>query len=222
MATIKISDTAQLKEKGITVAHVTANLKSALKCVSAGVDAIVAEGFEAGGHNGKEETTTLVLLQHLRKHVSIPLIAAGGFGSGQSIAAAQALGADGVQIGSLFAASTESSAHNAFKNKIIDAAEGDTRLLMKKLVPVRLLQNPFALHIEKAESEGASAEKISEMLGTGKAKAGMFEGDLQSGELEIGQISTVINEIKTIQQIFDQLIPEYQNALENLKQNWLP
>lgn len=204
--------TGWLKEQGVKVVHVVANLKFALKSQEAGVDAVVAEGFEAGGHNGKEETTTLVLIQHLAGKLDIPLIAAGGIGSGKGIFAAMAIGADGVQIGSLFAASQESSAHENFKNEIIKANEGDTMLRMKRLVPVRLLNNQFDNIIEQMENAGESNEKIAEFLGKGRAMKGMFEGDLKEGELEIGQVSSLINEVKSIQEIFNDLIKDYKEA----------
>lgn len=204
--------TSFLKEKGAIVTHVVSNLKFALKAQDAGADAVVAEGFEAGGHNGKEETTTLVLMQHLVGKLDIPFIAAGGIGSGKAIFAAMAMGADGVQIGSLFAASKESSAHENFKEQIKKAGEGDTKLQMKRLVPVRLLKNQFADKIEKMEIAGESNEKIAEFLGKGRAMKGMFEGDLKEGELEIGQVSSFINSIKSIQEIFDDLIEDYKDA----------
>ncbi len=201
--------TAFLKEKGITVAHVVANKKFALKAQEAGVDAIVAEGFEAGGHNGFEETTTLVLLQMLSDLVHIPMIAAGGIGSGAAMYAAMALGAAGVQIGSLFAASAESSAHEAFKQKIVDAGDGETYLTLKQLVPVRLLRNPFFEKIHATEKKGASKEELAGMLGKGRAKKGMFEGNVVEGELEIGQISGMINAIKPASQIVKELVADF-------------
>ena len=204
--------TAFLKEKGAMVVHVVANLKFALKSQEAGVDAVVVEGFEAGGHNGKEETTTLVLLQHLAGKLNIPLIAAGGIGSGKAIFAALAMGADGVQIGSLFAASQESSAHENFKTEIIKANEGDTKLKMKSLVPVRLLRNPFADKIEEMENAGESNEKIAEFLGKGRAMKGMFEGDLIEGELEIGQVSSLISNTKSALEIINALVEDYKKS----------
>jgi enoyl-[acyl-carrier protein] reductase II len=210
--------TSYLKSKGIKVVHVIANLKFALKAVEAGVDAIVAEGFEAGGHNGIEETTTMTLIPMIREKIHIPLIAAGGIASGQQMLAAFALGADGVQIGSLFASSIESSAHHAFKQLIIDSGDGSTALMLKKLVPVRLLKNPFFEEVKKAELSGATADEMKVLLGKGRAKKGMFEGDLVDGELEIGQVASIIHEMKSVQEIFDYLIIGYQTA----KQNQLP
>lgn len=201
--------TATMKDNGINVAHVVANEKGARKCVEAGVDAIVVEGFEAGGHNGKEETTTMVLVPLIRQQTELPLIAAGGIGSGQAMLAAFALGADGVQIGSLFAAAEESSAHPHFKQKIMEAREGDTFLCMKKLVPVRLLNNHFYQEVQKLEQQGAPAEKISALLGRGRARKGMFEGDIDEGELEIGQVAAAIQQIKPVQNIIDTLIQDF-------------
>jgi len=204
--------TQKLKENGITVVHVIANTKFALKAQEAGVDAIVAEGFEAGGHNGKEETTTLCLIPHIKKIASVPLIAAGGIGSGRAMLAVMALGADGVQIGSRFAASAESSASDAFKKAIVEAAEGDTKLMLKQLTPVRLLKNKFAEEIKAAEERGAGVEELTALLGRGRAKKGMFEGDLNEGELEIGQVSAMIDKIKTSKEIIDEIIAEYDFA----------
>lgn len=188
--------TSFLKDKGITVVHVIANTKFAVKAESCGVDAVVAEGFEAGGHNGREETTTMCLIPMVRAVVEIPVIAAGGIGSGAAMLAAFALGADGVQIGSAFAVAEESSAHPLFKDRIIASVEGDTRLSMKKLVPVRLLKNEFADVIAQAEAEGADAERLLRILGRARAKLGMFEGDMEQGELEIGQVSAMLKAIK--------------------------
>ncbi|MGQ1888882.1 NAD(P)H-dependent flavin oxidoreductase [Thermophagus sp. OGC60D27] len=201
-----------LKEKGITVAHVIANSRLAKKCEDAGVDAIVAEGFEAGGHEGREETTTLTLIPLVRKATRLPLLAAGGIGSGQHILAAQALGADGVQIGSLFALSQESSAHQAFKEYAVKAKEGDTMLTLKQLAPVRLLKNHFYHLVEEAQRQGASVDQLKELLGRGRAKKGMFEGDLEEGELEIGQVAAMIKEIKPVNEIMKQLLEEYRSA----------
>lgn len=209
--------TSFLKNHGVKVAHVVANIKGARKCEESGVDAIVAEGFEAGGHNGKEETTTMVLIPLISKAVSIPLIAAGGIGCGRSMLAAMVLGAEGVQIGSRFVASEESSAHPSFKQKILEAAEGDTKLMMKKLLAVRLLRNEFAEHISKLEDQGANAETLSEALGRGRSRLGMFDGDILQGELEIGQISAAIQEIKPAGMIVSEIVSEYREALENLK-----
>jgi enoyl-[acyl-carrier protein] reductase II len=206
-----------LKDHGVKVAHVVANIKGARKCEESGVDAIVAEGFEAGGHNGKEETTTMVLIPMISKAVNIPIIAAGGIGCGRSMLAAMALGAEGVQIGSRFVASEESSAHPSFKQKILEAAEGDTKLMMKKLLAVRLLSNEFAESISKLEDQGADAETLSEALGRGRSRLGMFDGDIQQGELEIGQISAAIKEIKPAGMIVSKIMSEYQAALENMK-----
>ncbi len=205
--------TTYLKEKGITVVHVIANTKFAKKCEEAGVDAIVAEGFEAGGHNGREETTTLCLIPLIKNTTNLPIIAAGGIGSGKAIHAVMALGADGVQIGSLFASSEESSAHLSFKEKIISAKDGDTELSLKALTPVRLLKNKFYEDVKKAELACASPEELSQLLGRGRAKKGMFEGDLIEGELEIGQISANINEIQPVKQIMQQLIKEYNESI---------
>lgn len=208
--------TSYLKEKGLKVVHVIANLKFAKKCEEAGVDAIVAEGFEAGGHNGREETTTMVLTQLIRQNVSIPLIAAGGISTGKSMLAAMILGADGVQIGSRFVTSTESSAHINFKTKILDANDGDTMLALKKLVSVRLIKNEFYKRIEKLENEGASQEILNEALGKGRAKLGMFEGDLIEGELEIGQVSSLIKEIKPVKDIIDEIVEEFDSLVKDL------
>jgi enoyl-[acyl-carrier protein] reductase II len=187
--------TSRLHDAGCKVFHVVSSTRFAVKAQEAGVDAVIAEGFEAGGHNGREETTTMCLIPAVRKAIDIPLVAAGGIGSGQAIAAALALGADGVQIGSLYAATVESSAHQAFKERITTAVEGDTRLALKSLTPVRLLDNAFARQINQAEKLGASPEALAELLGRGRAKKGMFEGDMDQGELEIGQISSMIDQI---------------------------
>lgn len=205
--------TSFLKENGITVVHVIANSKFAKKCEEAGVDAIVAEGFEAGGHNGREETTTLTLIPEIRKNSTLPLIAAGGFGSGQSILAALALGAEGVQIGSLFASAHESSAHQLFKQTVVECQEGSTMLSLKKLSPTRLIKNTFFNQVQELENRGASADEIKALLGKGRAKKGMFEGDLEEGELEIGQIASSITEIKSVEEIFKTLIAEYNATL---------
>ena len=209
--------TSILKAEGITVVHVIANTKFALKAQEAGVDAIVAEGFEAGGHNGREETTTLCLIPMIKDAVSIPVIAAGGIGSGKAMLATFALGADAVQIGSAFAVAEESSAHPAFKNKIISAAEGDTKLAMKKLVPVRLLKNEFADAISIAESEGADRNRLMELLGRARAKLGMFEGDMENGELEIGQVSAMLKEIKPAKEILDEIWSVFKVECARLK-----
>ena len=201
--------TSYLKGYGIKVVHVIANKKFALKAEQSGADALVAEGFEAGGHNGREETTTLCLIPEICEAVSIPVIAAGGIGSGKAMLAALALGADGVQVGSLFAASIESSAHENFKNAIINAVEGDTKLSMKSLIPVRLMKNEFFQKVEKAESEGATRSDMMEILGKGRARQGMFEGDLAGGELEIGQIASSIHEIKSASVILNEVWREF-------------
>lgn len=213
--------TSRLKEKGIKVAHVISSLKFAMKCEEAGVDAIVAEGFEAGGHNGREETTTFCLIPMIAEKISVPLIAAGGIGNGKSMLAAMALGADGVQIGSGFAASTESSASQKFKNYIIEAKEGDTELMMKKLTPVRLLKNKFYDEVKAAENAGAGSEDLRSLLGRGRAKKGMFEGDLENGELEIGQVAAMINEVKPAATIMHQIWKEYISEGEKLCANFV-
>jgi len=208
--------TGFLKEHGITVVHVIPNVKSALKCAESGVDAIVAEGFEAGGHNGKEESTTMTLIPLILRATTLPLIAAGGIGSGNAMLAAFALGAEGVQIGSLFAAAEESSAHPAFKTKIIEAGDGDTFLSLKKVVPVRLLKNKFAEIIRSSEDAGASAEELKNLLGRGRAKKGMFEGDLEDGELEIGQVAAQINEILPAAHILENIIRDFNRQKQEL------
>jgi enoyl-[acyl-carrier protein] reductase II len=209
-----------LKENNISVVHVIANKKFAQKAEQCGVDAIVAEGFEAGGHNGREETTTLCLVPEICDAVSIPVIAAGGIGSGRAMLAAFALGAQGVQIGSLFATSSESSAHANFKNAIIEAQEGDTKLSLKSLVPVRLLKNDFYLQVAQAEADGANRQQLMDLLGKGRAKKGMFNGDLVEGELEIGQIASAIHEVKPASQILNELWTEFlleKDRLSDLK-----
>lgn len=208
--------TQHLKQHGITVVHVVSNVKFALKCQEAGVDAIVAEGFEAGGHNGREETTTLVLIPQVKKAINIPLIAAGGIGSGQAMAAAFALGAQGVQIGSRFVTSLESSAHQNFKNAIVNAKEGDTHLSLKQLTPVRLLKNSFFNRVNELEQKGASSEELATLLGRGRAKKGMFEGDLVEGELEIGQVSGAIDKIQSVQEIVNEIIEEFNYTVKNI------
>ncbi|MES2454107.1 MAG: nitronate monooxygenase [Bacteroidota bacterium] len=197
--------TSYLKEKGMTVVHVIANTKFALKAVASGADALVAEGFEAGGHNGREETTTLCLVPMICAAVQVPVIAAGGIASGKAMLAAFALGAEAVQVGSAFAVAEESSAHPNFKNRIIAALEGDTKLRMKKLVPVRLLKNGFADAVAQAEAEGASTAVLVELLGRARAKLGMFEGNMEDGELEIGQVSAMLDEIKPAAQILKEI-----------------
>lgn len=208
--------TGFLKEKGITVVHVIANTKFALKSEACGVDAVVAEGFEAGGHNGREETTTLCLIPMIKDQLKIPVIAAGGIGSGRAMLAAFALGAEGVQIGSAFAVAEESSAHPEFKSRIVNAAEGDTKLRMKKLVPVRLLKNTFDETIARAEAEGADAETLKQLLGRARAKLGMFEGNLEEGELEIGQVSAMLKEIKPAAVILKEIWQEFLTEKERI------
>ena len=208
--------TPVLKDAGITVVHVIANVKSAIKATQSGVNALVAEGFEAGGHNGKEETTTLVLIPMIRQVTDLPLIAAGGIASGRAMAAVMVLGADGVQIGTRFVASEESSAHPQFKQAVIDAGDGDTLLTMKSLVAVRLLRNEFFRKVHEMERSGASAEAMQELLGKGRAKLGMFEGDLTEGELEIGQASALIREIKPAGKIVEEIISEWKNTFLSL------
>lgn len=208
--------TGFLKERGITVVHVVSSSEFARKSEQAGVDAVVAEGFEAGGHNGREETTTLCLIPMVKGAVQIPVIAAGGIASGRAILAMEALGAEGVQMGTLFAASVESSAHENFKKKITTLNEGDTMLAMKQLTPVRLIKNEFFQQVAKAEQAGASAEMLNQLLGKGRAKKGIFEGDLVDGELEIGQIAATIKEVKPAAQILDDIWKEYQYAKEQL------
>ena len=208
--------TPLLKQHGITVVHVVSSSKFALKAEAAGCDAVVAEGFEAGGHNGREETTTMVLVPAVCNTVSIPVIAAGGIATGRQMLAAMVLGAEGVQIGSRFVASLEASSHINFKNAIVDATEGDTQLSLKKLTPVRLIRNKFFKEVEEAESRGAGMEELKELLGRGRAKKGMFEGNLDDGELEIGQSSILINDILPAATILHNIFTEYQSALANL------
>jgi enoyl-[acyl-carrier protein] reductase II len=193
-----------------------ASVKFALKAQEAGVDAIVAEGFEAGGHNGRDETTTLCLIPMVKQAVQIPVIAAGGIGTGRGMLAAMALGADGVQLGSRFAATVESSANDAFKQEIVKAKEGDTMLTLKELTPVRLIKNPFYQKVEEAYQNKASVEELNALLGRGRAKRGMFEGDLVEGELEIGQISGLINDIKTAGEVVEDLVEEFRAAQEEI------
>ncbi|MDK7375764.1 MULTISPECIES: nitronate monooxygenase family protein [Weeksella] len=209
--------TQYLKENGVTVAHVVSSSKFAIKAQEAGVDAVVAEGFEAGGHNGREETTTLCLIPHVVEMVDIPVIAAGGIGKGSQIAAVLALGAQGVQIGSRFAATHESSSHENFKNEILKAQEGDTQLTLKELAPVRLLKNKFYQKVQDAYANGAKKEDLAELLGKRRAKKGMFEGDLHEGELEIGQVSALINEILSVEEVFNELLSEYTATIEKMK-----
>lgn len=208
--------TEHLKNKGITVVHVVSNTKFAKKCEEAGVDAIVAEGFEAGGHNGREETTTMCLIPMVREVVSVPLIAAGGIGSGKTMLAAMALGADGVQVGSRFAASDESSAHDNFKKAITEAGDGGTELTLKELTPVRLMKNKFYTDIQEAYNRKASKEELNQLLGRARAKHGMFEGDLVEGELEIGQISGYIHDIKPAAHIVQEMVTEFNKIAEKM------
>lgn len=213
--------TSRLKSHGIIVVHVVANSKFALKAVESGVDAIVAEGFEAGGHNGREETTTLCLIPMIRSLVNVPVIAAGGIGSGKAMLAAIALGADGVQVGSAFAVAEESSAHARFKARIISAEEGDTKLRLKKLVPVRLLKNEFSDAVAQAEANGANSEALVKLLGRSRAKLGMFEGDLAEGELEIGQVSATLKEIKPAAAILQEIWQDFLEEKARLTElNW--
>jgi enoyl-[acyl-carrier protein] reductase II len=201
--------TSWLKERGITVVHVIANTKFAKKCEDAGVDAIVAEGFEAGGHNGREETTTMCLIPMIVDCVNVPVIAAGGIGCGRTMAAAFCLGAEGVQVGSRFAASEESSAHISFKEQIIEAKEGSTQLTLKEITPVRLLKNAFFDQVEGVYEQGGSVEELKDLLGRGRAKKGMFEGDLEEGELEIGQISARLDHIEKAGDIVNSMMLEF-------------
>lgn len=210
--------TCYLKDNGITVIHVVSSVKFAKKAEQAGADAVVAEGFEAGGHNGREETTTLVLLPLVCEAVSIPVLAAGGIASGKAMLAAEALGADGVQVGSRFAASLESSLHDNFKQKIVEASEGDTILTMKQLTPVRLIKNKFFQQVADAEQRGASADEMKQLLGRGRAKKGMFEGDLDEGELEIGQVAAAIHDVKPAAEILQDIWSEYSAAKKQLCQ----
>ena len=208
--------TQKLKANGIIVAHVISNTKFALKCEEVGVDALVAEGFEAGGHNGREETTTMVLIPLIRNSTKLPLIAAGGIGNGTAMLAAMALGAEGVQMGTRFVASVESSGHSSFKERVIHSGEGETMLTMKKLTPVRIIKNNFFQQIAEAEARGAGNEELKNILGRARAKKGMFEGDLNEGELEIGQIAAFIKDIKPAGQIVKDLWSEFLEAKKKL------
>jgi enoyl-[acyl-carrier protein] reductase II len=205
--------TQKLKDEGIVVVHVVSSLKFALKAEEAGVDAVVAEGFEAGGHNGRDETTTMCLIPLVAKKISIPLIAAGGIGTGRGMLAALNLGADGVQIGSRFVATPESSAHQNFKETILHTGEGQTQLTLKELTPVRLIKNDFYKKVESAYEHGATPEELTELLGRGRAKKGMFEGDLIEGELEIGQVSGLIEKIMPAADVVKEILTEYRAAL---------
>jgi len=205
--------TSRLKENGITVVHVVSSVKFALKSQEAGVDAVVAEGFEAGGHNGREETTTLTLIPMVKTELDIPLIAAGGIATGRGMLAAMILGADGVQVGSRFVASEESSAHMAFKNRVAEAKDGDTILTLKELAPVRLLKNKFSEEVMELYKTNPSIDEIKALLGRARAKKGMFEGDLENGELEIGQIAGLVNEVKPAAEIVKEMVSEFNEAI---------
>lgn len=210
-----------LKSAGIKVIHVVSSARFAQKAENTGVDAVICEGFEAGGHNGREETTTFCLIPEVRRAVNIPVIAAGGIATGSAIAAAMALGADGVQIGTRFAASKESSAHQLFKERVVMAKEGDTILTLKELAPVRLIKNPFYDRILEGYKAGFSPEELRELLGKGRAKKGIFEGDMIEGELEIGQVASLVDKIETCEEIIHNLVSEYHKTLvEMTKQNW--
>lgn len=209
--------TARFHEAGIKVAHVVSSSKFAKKCEEAGVDAVVAEGFEAGGHNGREETTTLALIPQVRDSISLPLIAAGGIGSGKAMLAAMALGAEGVQIGTLFAVSEESSASDAFKQLCVDLGEDGTMLALKKISPTRLIKNELFAKIAEAESRGAEADELRELLGRAASKRGIFEGDLENGELEIGQIASTIKEVKPVAQIMHELITDFHTTQSKIQ-----
>ncbi|WP_052252199.1 NAD(P)H-dependent flavin oxidoreductase [Kaistella solincola] len=204
--------TEMLQKEGLKVAHVVSSTKFAMKCEDAGVDAIVAEGFEAGGHNGRDETTTLCLLPNMKKHISKPLIAAGGIALGSQMKAAMILGADGVQIGSRFAATVEASSHESWKSKVVSLGEGDTHLTLKELAPVRMVKNKFFYELEKLYDQGRDPEALRETLGRARSKRGMFEGDLEEGELEIGQVSALIEEILPVEKVFENLLLEYREA----------
>ena len=206
--------TAWLKERGITVVHVVSSVKFALKAQEAGVDAVVAEGFEAGGHNGREETTTLTLIPMVKEQLQIPLIAAGGIATGSAMLAVMILGADGVQVGSRFVACEEASSHQLFKKMVVDAKEGDTHLTLKELAPVRMLKNKFYNELQELYKKGPTVDELKALLGRARAKRGMFEGDLEDGELEIGQIAGLIHDIKPAAQIVDDLIVEFNAAKE--------
>lgn len=214
--------TSKLQQAGIKVAHVVSSSRFAMKCEEAGVDAIVAEGFEAGGHNGREETTTFCLIPAVRKVCSVPLIAAGGIVSGEGILAAEALGAEGVQMGTRFALTEESSAHFNFKDRCLRLNEGDTLLTLKQLSPTRLIKNDFYKLIEEAEQKGASADELKALLGKGRAKKGIFEGDLYEGELEIGQAASQLRQLQTVDEVMKELVEDYRTALRQMqdKQSW--
>jgi len=207
--------TTFLKEKGITVLHVVSSVKFALKAEAAGVDAVVCEGFEAGGHNGREETTSFTLIPMVKEHLKIPVIAAGGIGTGRGMLAAMLLGADGVQVGSRFAATKESSAHDNFKNAIVALKDGGTQLTLKELAPVRMMKNKFYQQIQKLYQHNPTLEEIKELLGRARAKKGMFEGDMDNGELEIGQVAGLIHEIKSAKEVIEDIISEYATVKNN-------
>ena len=208
--------TARLQAEGIKVAHVVSSAKFAAKCEEAGVDAIVAEGFEAGGHNGREETTTLCLIPAVRKATTLPLMAAGGIATGEGLLAAMALGAEGAQIGTRFALTKESSAHENFKQLCLNLKEGDTKLLLKKLSPTRLVKGDFTTAVEEAEARGASVEELRELLGKGRAKKGIFEGDLQNGELEIGQIASLFHEEQSVAEVMEEIVHAFEAAKQRM------
>lgn len=214
--------TSKLQQAGIKVAHVVSSSRFAMKCEEAGVDAIVAEGFEAGGHNGREETTTFCLIPAVKKVCSVPLIAAGGIVSGEGILAAEALGAEGVQMGTRFALTEESSAHFNFKDRCLRLNEGDTLLTLKQLSPTRLIKNDFYKLIEEAEQKGASADELKALLGKGRAKKGIFEGDLYEGELEIGQAASQLRQLQTVDEVMKELVEDYRTALRQMqdRQSW--
>jgi len=208
--------TSFLKDKGITVVHVVSSVKFALKAEAAGVAAVVCEGFEAGGHNGREETTTFTLIPTVKEQVQIPVIAAGGIGTGRGMLAAMVLGADGVQVGSRFAATKESSAHHNFKKAIVAVKEGETQLTLKELAPVRLIKNKFYQEVQALYQQGPTVEELRDLLGRARAKKGMFEGDVENGELEIGQISGLIHDIKSAEEVVNEMIGEYKSVKANL------
>ena len=209
--------TGFLKGHGIKVAHVVSSSKFAVKCEQAGVDAIVAEGFEAGGHNGREETTTLCLIPAVRRATTLPLIAAGGIGTGNAMLATFALGAEGVQIGTRFALTEESSAHENFKQLCLNLNEGDTKLLLKKLSPTRVVKGEFTTAVEEAEARGASAEEMKELLGKGRSKKGIFEGNLQEGELEIGQVASLFREMQTVSEVMKEIMEDFRKGMEKIQ-----
>ena len=209
--------TGFLKGHGIKVAHVVSSSKFAVKCEQAGVDAIVAEGFEAGGHHGREETTTLCLIPAVRRATTLPLIAAGGIGTGNAMLATFALGAEGVQIGTRFALTEESSAHENFKQLCLNLNEGDTKLLLKKLSPTRLVKGEFTTAVEEAEARGASAEEMKELLGKGRSKKGIFEGNLQEGELEIGQVASLFREMQTVSEVMKEIMEDFRKGMEKIQ-----